>query len=42
MTVPITLPRPPNMLTPPMITAAMELSSSGSPAIAEPPANRAV
>ena len=31
MTVPITLPRPPNMLTPPMITAAMELSSRARP-----------
>ena len=43
MTVPMMLPRPPNMLTPPMITAAIDWSrSSGSPAIEEPPLKRAV
>ena len=42
MTVPMTLPRPPKRLTPPMTTAAIEDSSSGSPAIDEPPEKRAV
>jgi hypothetical protein len=42
MTVPTTLPRPPYIETPPTITAAIELRSSGSPAIADPPEKRAV
>src|SRR5690606_13245359 len=36
MTVPMIVPAPPNRLTPPMITAAIDDSSSGSPTTAEP------
>ena len=42
ITVPITVPAPPNMLTPPMITAAIEEQSSGSPITAEPAVKRSV
>ena len=42
MTVPITVPAPPNKLTPPMMTAAIEASSSGSPMTAEPAVKRSV
>ena len=42
ITVPITVPAPPNMLTPPMMTAAIEESSSGSPMTAEPAVKRSV
>ena len=42
ITVPTTLPAPPNRLTPPMITAAIEESSSGSPITAEPAVKRSV
>ena len=42
ITVPITVPAPPNMLTPPMMTAAIEESSSGSPITAEPAVKRSV
>ena len=40
--MPITVPAPPNMLTPPMMTAAIEDSSSGSPITAEPAVKRSV
>ena len=36
ITVPMIVPDPPDMLTPPMMTAAIEESSSGSPITAEP------
>ena len=42
MTVPMIVPAPPNRLTPPMITAAIEESSSGSPISAAPAVKRAV
>ena len=42
MTVPMTLPAPPKRLTPPMMTAAMDESSNGSPMTAEPAVNRRV
>src|ERR1700722_5891056 len=42
ITVPITVPAPPNMLTPPIMTAAIELRSSGSPMTADPAVKRKV
>ena len=42
MTVPMTEPAPPKRLTPPMMTAAIEERSSGSPITAEPAVKRSV
>ena len=42
ITVPMTVPAPPKRLTPPMITAAIEERSSGSPITAEPAVKRSV
>ena len=42
MTVPMIVPEPPNRQAPPITTAAIESSSSGSPAWAAPAEKRAV